>query len=106
MLCCSRMIQSTSSNSTAGIKVTGIDICSEKAIGVDTAKTLYIPFFESATLEETKIKTFNDFAKGRLQTLVATTAFGAGIDIPTVDLVIHARSPRSMVDFAQESGRA
>ncbi|KAJ9102897.1 hypothetical protein QFC20_004863 [Naganishia adeliensis] len=38
--------------------------------------------------------------------LVATAAFGAGIDVATVDVVIHAGSPRSMVDFAQESGRA
>jgi hypothetical protein len=78
----------------------------KKSIGMAIAKELDIPFFESGTPEPMKIKIFDDFRMGRLQMLVATAAFGAGIDIPTVDLVIHAGSPRSMVDFAQESGRA
>jgi superfamily II DNA helicase RecQ len=78
----------------------------KKSIGVELAKTMGVPFFESGTCENEKVAIFNDFRHGRLQTLVATAAFGAGIDIPTVDLVIHAGSPRSLVDFAQESGRA
>jgi hypothetical protein len=38
--------------------------------------------------------------------LVATSALSAGFDYADVRLVIHDNEPSSLVDFAQESGRA
>ena len=38
--------------------------------------------------------------------MVATTALGAGFDHPYVRLVMHVNEPDSIIDFAQESGRA
>ncbi len=38
--------------------------------------------------------------------IVATSALGAGVDIPDVRLVVHIGLPRSLRDFVQESGRA
>ena len=37
---------------------------------------------------------------------MATSALGAGIDIPDVRLVVYVRLPQSLRDFVQESGRA
>ena len=37
--------------------------------------------------------------------IYATNALGVGVNIPDVRLVIHAGLPRSLRDFAQESGR-
>lgn len=38
--------------------------------------------------------------------MVATSAFGLGIDIPNVRVIIHVERPRTILDYAQESGRA
>jgi len=38
--------------------------------------------------------------------LVATTAFGMGVDLDTLDLVIHFNMPLSLTDYMQQSGRA
>lgn len=38
--------------------------------------------------------------------VVATSALGAGIDVPDVRAVVHIGMPRSLRDFVQESGRA
>lgn len=38
--------------------------------------------------------------------IVATSAFGCGLNVPTVRAVVHIRRPRTIVDYLQESGRA
>ena len=38
--------------------------------------------------------------------VVATSALGMGVDIPNIRSIIHIGLPRSLLDYAQESGRA
>ena len=44
--------------------------------------------------------------RGHSQLLMATNAFGMGIDIPNIHCIIHINPTRSLLEYAQESGRA
>ena len=54
---------------------------------------------------EDKGGTFQRF-QDREQGIVATSAFGMGIDVPHIRFVVHVSEPRSLFDYSQESGRA
>lgn len=46
------------------------------------------------------------FLSGEKSIMVATTAFGMGIDLGTIDLVMHFNMPLSLTDYMQQTGRA
>ena len=46
------------------------------------------------------------FEMGRTRVLVATNAFGMGIDLPDVRLIVHFQTPGSVEAYYQEAGRA
>ncbi|WP_203713963.1 RecQ family ATP-dependent DNA helicase [Asanoa siamensis] len=53
-----------------------------------------------------RARTQDDFLAGRLDVVVATSAFGMGIDKPDVRTVVHAGVPGSLDEYYQEIGRA
>ena len=53
-----------------------------------------------------KIQIQNDFIRGDTQIIVATSAFGMGVDKKDVKLVIHYDISDSLENYVQESGRA
>lgn len=48
----------------------------------------------------------SEFLSGKKTIMVATSAFGMGIDLDSVDLVVHFNMPLLLTDYLQQSGRA
>jgi ATP-dependent DNA helicase RecQ len=56
--------------------------------------------------DEERNRVQEDFLQGRLDLIVATNAFGMGIDRSDIRMVIHHQLPGSIESYYQESGRA
>ena len=52
-----------------------------------------------------KEKMLLDFLTRQRKIMVATTAFGMGVDVPDIELVLHFNVALSMVDYVQQIGR-
>ena len=63
-------------------------------------------YYHGGLSPEVKKDTQEGFINGAVRVMVATNAFGMGIDKPDVRLVIHADIPGSLENYLQEAGRA
>ena len=69
-------------------------------------KDLTVDYFHAGMQPEHKKEVQRRFIGGELDIIVATNAFGMGIDKPNVRLVVHADIPGSLENYLQETGRA
>ncbi len=53
-----------------------------------------------------KIKNQNAFVSGEIQIMVATSAFGMGVDKKDIKMIIHHEISNSLENYVQEAGRA
>ena len=61
---------------------------------------------QSGQIEADSIRCQEEFINNQLNLLVATKAFGMGIDKPNIRFTVHINYPSSLESFVQEAGRA
>lgn len=65
-----------------------------------------VDYYHAGRTPEEKRSVQDRFLGGSLRVIVATNAFGMGVDKPDVRIVIHASAPGSLENYLQEAGRA
>ncbi|WP_276166511.1 RecQ family ATP-dependent DNA helicase [Zobellia alginiliquefaciens] len=63
-------------------------------------------FFHGGITKKEKEKKLDQWLTNKVQIMVATNAFGMGVDKPDVSLVVHYQIPDCLENYYQEAGRA
>lgn len=93
-------------SSRAVVFVTSRRLAEELAYLVKLETELAAAPFHAGLSSEVRLRTYDQFCSGDLSVLCATNAFGMGMDIGNIHLIIHFGPPRSLEDYIQEIGRA
>src|SRR5258707_3106998 len=72
----------------------------------ELAAELRVPCYHGRQEADVRRRTQEDFTAGRTQVVVATSAFGMGVDIAGIRRVVHYHLPGSLEAYYQEAGRA
>jgi len=70
------------------------------SLGIDSI------FYHGGISAKERKKQMQAWRSGKVPTMVATNAFGMGIDHPNVRFVIHTQLPESLESYFQEAGRS
>lgn len=89
----------------------GIIYCSTRKSAETVAKALRargfaITHYHAGRTQLARERAHNAFESARTPLLAATNAFGMGIDLPDIRLIVHFQAPGSLEAYYQEAGRA
>ncbi|KAK7201111.1 ATP-dependent DEAD/H DNA helicase recQ family- like protein [Novymonas esmeraldas] len=74
--------------------------------GAPSREGLVIRCYHAALTRTVRSATQRQFVQGKIDVLVATIAFGMGVDKSNIRTVLHASAPSSLEGYVQEIGRA
>ena len=85
--------------------------CSTRKTVESVAKTLRsegfaVGYYHAGRTKLARERAQRAFDLGRTRVLVATNAFGMGVDLPDIRLIVHFQTPGSVEAYYQEAGRA
>ena len=78
----------------------------ERVAGFLKSRGFAAEHYHAGLKPEAKREVQEHFRDGNLRVIVATNAFGMGIDKPDIRLVVHGDIPGSLENYIQEAGRA
>lgn len=78
----------------------------EEVTEILQASDIEAEIYHSQIDTETKIETEKRFQDNKIKVLVATIAFGMGVDKPDIAYVIHYQQPGNAIAYYQQIGRA
>ncbi len=78
----------------------------EKVCGALCAEGIPATRYHAGLSEKERLRSQDDFQFDRKPVMVATNAFGMGIDKSNVSFVIHYNMPKNLESYYQEAGRA
>ena len=78
----------------------------EQLAGLLNKQGIFAAFYHAGLDRETRRETQERFMLGKARVMVATVAFGMGVDKSNVRFVVHFTLPESLEAYTQEAGRA
>jgi ATP-dependent DNA helicase RecQ len=85
---------------------TGTVAAAEEVAELVRGRGLRAAAYHGRLADEDRRRVQEGFAAGSLRVVVATSAFGMGVDLPDIRQVIHLHAPGSLEAYYQEAGRA
>jgi DNA topoisomerase-3 len=76
------------------------------ALGTALSREFLAAAYHAGMATSARDRVQADFLAGRLDVIVATIAFGMGVDKPDIRTVVHTALPGTLEGFSQEIGRA
>ena len=101
-----RLLQIFKKTKTPAIVYTNSRKRTEEISNFLNANNFKSSFYHAGLSSEIKKTTFDDWMTEKTSIVVATNAFGMGIDKANVGVVIHLNIPSSIENYVQEAGRA
>ena len=101
-----QLIESINEQSGCGIVYVTLQQSAEYVANFLSQQGLSVQPYHAGFMSEKRQEIQEDFMSGKVQIIVATIAFGMGIDKADIRFVIHYDLPKSIENYSQEIGRA
>jgi len=88
----------------SGIVYAGTRARCEELAALLRARGIVAGYYHAGIADRAGVQ--DDFMAGRIRVVVATVAFGLGIDKPDIRFIVHFVPPASLESYYQEAGRA
>lgn len=101
-----RLLQKCTQNSESGIVYVRSRRASEELASFLNKQKITSTFFHGGISKTEKGSKLKKWLNNEIRIMIATNAFGMGVDKPDVSLVMHYHIPESVENYYQEAGRA